>query len=70
MTDVRDVIETVKTLAASDAYVQYGTVFDDSMEDRLRVTVIATGWAEPVGSPPDKAAQVFDIADFLHKRPK
>ena len=44
MTDVRDAVKTVEALAAPDAYVQYGTVFDDSMEARLRVTVIATGW--------------------------
>jgi cell division protein FtsZ len=34
---------TIKEFTADDALVIVGTVIDDTMEDRLRVTMIATG---------------------------
>jgi cell division protein FtsZ len=34
---------TIKEFTAEDAMVIVGTVIDDQMEDRLRVTMIATG---------------------------
>jgi len=43
MSEVRDAVRTVQALAASEAFVKYGTVFEESMEDRIRVTVVATG---------------------------
>ncbi len=43
MKEVKEAMETVKAFAAPDAHVIFGTVFDDEMEDRLRVTVVATG---------------------------
>src|SRR5690606_1033188 len=43
MSEVRDAVKTVQAFAAPEAFVKYGTVFDDSMEDRVRVTVVATG---------------------------
>jgi cell division protein FtsZ len=43
MKEVKDAMETVRAFASQDAHVIFGTVFDDSMEDRLRVTVVATG---------------------------
>jgi len=43
MSEVRDAGKTVQAFAAPEAFVKYGTVFDDSMEDRVRVTVVATG---------------------------
>ena len=43
MSEVRDAVKTVQAFAASEAFVKYGTVFDESMEDRIRVTVVATG---------------------------
>ena len=33
----------IKRLAHEDAHVIYGTAYDDSLGDALRVTVIATG---------------------------
>ncbi|MCL4747677.1 MAG: cell division protein FtsZ, partial [Burkholderiaceae bacterium] len=32
-----------KAFCADDATIIHGTVFDDAMDDRLRVTVVATG---------------------------
>ncbi|MBK9218641.1 MAG: cell division protein FtsZ [Uliginosibacterium sp.] len=43
MSEVREAVQTVRAFATEDATVFYGTVFDDSMEDRIRVTVLATG---------------------------
>jgi cell division protein FtsZ len=33
----------VRGFAAPEAFVKYGTVFDDSMGDSIRITVVATG---------------------------
>jgi len=41
--ETRTVMETIRAFAAEDATVIFGTVYDDTMEDRLRVTVVATG---------------------------
>ncbi|MGV2481045.1 UNVERIFIED_CONTAM: cell division protein FtsZ, partial [Salmonella enterica subsp. enterica serovar Weltevreden] len=47
MKEVKDAMETVRAFAAEGAHVIFGTVFDDSMEGRLRVTVVATGLGAP-----------------------
>jgi cell division GTPase FtsZ len=36
-------MNTIRAYAAEDAHIIFGTVFDDAMEDNLRVTVVATG---------------------------
>jgi len=41
--ETRTVMETIRAFAAEDATVIFGTVYDDTMDDRLRVTVVATG---------------------------
>ena len=41
--ETNEVINTIKAFCAEDATIIHGTVFDDAMEDRLRVTVVATG---------------------------
>ncbi|GAB2894696.1 cell division protein FtsZ [Uliginosibacterium flavum] len=43
MSEVREAVQTVRAFATEDATVFYGTVFDDFMEDSIRVTVLATG---------------------------
>jgi cell division protein FtsZ len=43
MKEVREVMNTIRAYAADDAHIIFGTVFDDAMEDNLRVTVVATG---------------------------
>ncbi|NMG47345.1 cell division protein FtsZ [Azoarcus communis] len=47
MSEVRDAVKTVQAFAAPEAFVKYGTVFDESMEDRIRITVVATGLGTP-----------------------
>ncbi|MCL1861688.1 MAG: cell division protein FtsZ, partial [Proteobacteria bacterium] len=47
LAEVKEAVHTVQAFAAQEAFVKYGTVFDDNMEDRLRVTVVATGLGSP-----------------------
>ena len=41
--EVKEVMNTIRNYAAKDATIIFGTVYEDSMEDQLRVTVVATG---------------------------
>jgi cell division protein FtsZ len=41
--ETRTVMETIRAFAAEDATVIMGAVYDDTMGDNLRVTVVATG---------------------------
>ncbi len=43
LAESRSAMGAIKRLAHEDAYVIYGTAYDDSLGDALRVTVIATG---------------------------
>jgi cell division protein FtsZ len=43
MKEVNEVMNTIREFAAEDAHIIFGAVFDDNMEDSLRVTVVATG---------------------------
>lgn len=47
MSEVRDAVKTVQRFATDEAFVKYGTVFDEAMEDRIRITVVATGLGTP-----------------------
>jgi len=48
MKEVHDVMNTIKGFTAEDATVIVGTVIDEAMADRLRVTMVATGLGSPV----------------------
>jgi cell division protein FtsZ len=41
--ETRVAMETIREFAAEDATIIMGTVYDDSMQDEVRVTVVATG---------------------------
>ena len=43
MREVHEVMNTIKEFTAEDATVIVGTVIDESLEDHLRVTMVATG---------------------------
>jgi cell division protein FtsZ len=43
MKEVNEVMNTVKAFAAEDAHIIFGAVYDETMDDALRVTVVATG---------------------------
>lgn len=46
--EMYDVMETIKSFAAESATVIIGTVYDESLEDNLRVTIVATGLGKPI----------------------
>jgi cell division protein FtsZ len=48
MKEVHDVMNTIKAFTADDATVIVGTVIDENMGDRLRVTMVATGLGSAV----------------------
>ncbi|MDB5818643.1 MAG: cell division protein FtsZ [Rhizobacter sp.] len=43
LSESRNAMNTIRRYAAEDAHVIYGTAYDESLGDTLRVTVIATG---------------------------
>lgn len=47
LSETREVMEAIRGYAADDATVIFGTVYDDSLGDALRVTVVATGLNNP-----------------------
>jgi len=52
LSESRNAMNTIRRYAAEDAHVIYGTAYDESLGDHLRVTVIATGL-----SPAKRASQ-------------
>lgn len=52
LADIRDAMQAIRRVASESASLIYGTTYDESLGDQLRVTVIATGLMSPdqVGS--------------------
>jgi cell division protein FtsZ len=46
--ETKEVMNTIRAFAAEDATIIYGGVYDDSLGDDLRVTVVATGLGQPL----------------------
>ena len=59
--ETNEVINTIKAFCAEDATIIHGTVFEEGMDDRLRVTVVATG----IGRKPVAAKPVLVQAPVL-----
>ncbi len=58
MKEVHDVMNTIRDFTAEDATVIVGTVIDESMEDNLRVTIVATGLGLPARAQPKSLSVV------------
>jgi len=43
MKEVNEVMNTVREFAADDAHIIFGAVYDETMGEEIRVTVVATG---------------------------
>ena len=56
--DASDAAEYVQELAGEDANIIFGAAFDDTLEDELRVTVIATGFDDKESSDAAPAADM------------
>jgi len=52
--ETKEVMNAIRAFAAEDATIIHGGVFDDTLGDELRVTVIATGLGQPMGARPTK----------------
>lgn len=58
MKEVHEVMNTIKSFTAEDATVIVGTVIDEGLEDRLRVTMVATGLGNSVNRQQQKPLTV------------
>jgi cell division protein FtsZ len=59
MREIHEVMNTIKSFTAEEATVIVGQVLDDSMEDALRVTMVATGLGSPVARQQSKPMQII-----------
>jgi cell division protein FtsZ len=64
--ETNEVINTIKAFCAEDATIIHGTVFDEDMGDKLRVTVVATGIGRKAARPQlvpkvEKATGTHDV---------
>jgi cell division protein FtsZ len=59
MKEIHEVMNTIKAFTAEEATVIVGQVLDDSMEDNLRVTMVATGLGNPVVRQQAKPMQII-----------
>ena len=56
LAESRNAMNTIRRYAADDAHVIYGTAYDESLGDQLRVTVIATGLSSVRGKAEQRIA--------------
>ncbi|MEW6590125.1 MAG: cell division protein FtsZ [Pseudomonadota bacterium] len=64
MREIHEVMNTIKSFTAEEATVIVGQVIDDSMEDGLRVTMVATGLGSPVARQQPKPVQIVREATY------
>lgn len=73
--EVSEAASTVQSAAHEDAQVFFGTVFDDSAADEMRITVIATGiekeaQAAPAPQEKDKVTQLRQAPGLRQRKPR
>ena len=51
MRETREIMDTIRSYAADDATIVFGTAYDESMGENLRVTVVATGLGRNAARP-------------------
>jgi cell division protein FtsZ len=66
LAESRNAMTTIRRYAADDAHVIFGTAYDESLGDALRVTVIATGLAPARRVAP--TIQVVQAPAVVHQR--
>ena len=59
MKEIHEVMNTIKGFTAEEATVIVGQVLDDTMEDALRVTMVATGLGNPVARQNQQPMQII-----------
>ena len=66
MKETREIMNTIRSFAAEDATIILGAVYDDSMTDELRVTVVATGLGAPLAQRQQKPQLVISQKTGTH----
>ncbi|MGC2458318.1 MAG: cell division protein FtsZ [Gallionellaceae bacterium] len=69
MREYKEVMSCVQGVAADDATVVVGQVFDEAMADTLRVTIVATGLGQPVLRKKSQPELVYDVRTGTHDEP-
>ncbi|MFP5409434.1 MAG: cell division protein FtsZ [Gammaproteobacteria bacterium] len=64
MREIHEVMNTIKSFTAEEATVIVGQVIDDTMEETLRVTMVATGLGSPVARAQPKPVQIVREATY------
>jgi cell division protein FtsZ len=64
--EYKEVMKTIRQYTAPEATVICGTVFDEGMEDQLRVTVVATGLG--IVATTEKSKPVMHVVETLGLR--
>jgi cell division protein FtsZ len=67
--ETKEVMNTIRAFAADDATIIYGGVFDESLGDELRVTVIATGLGAPAAARQQKPQLVASVRTGTDNQP-
>ncbi|MEA1970385.1 MAG: cell division protein FtsZ [Thermodesulfobacteriota bacterium] len=65
--EVNEASSLIQSEASEDANIIFGTVIDDSMEDEIRITVIATGF-DPKGRNYERAPEIPSVPGYARKR--
>ncbi|MFW7343145.1 cell division protein FtsZ [Pollutimonas sp. H1-120] len=60
MRETREIMDTIRSYAADEATIVFGTAYDESMGENLRVTVVATGLGRPAASRPQLVQNVAE----------
>ncbi|HEY9573542.1 MAG TPA: cell division protein FtsZ [Pusillimonas sp.] len=60
MRETREIMDTIRSYAADDATIVFGTAYDESMGENLRVTVVATGLGRPAAARPQLVQNVTE----------
>jgi cell division protein FtsZ len=70
LSDINQIMETIRAYTAEDATVIFGTAIDADMGDALRVTVVATGLGRPQAAARSTrpVLEVIDTSDLMSAR--
>ena len=61
LSESRNAMTTIRRFAADDAHVIYGTAYDETLGDQLRVTVIATGLSTAARRPESRVTPPLSV---------
>jgi cell division protein FtsZ len=70
MREYKEVMRCVQSVAAEDATVVVGQVFDEAMSEALRVTIVATGLGLPAGRKQTRPELVYGLRTGTHDEPE